>query len=263
MRFKKIAISVVAGMFLASAVYADQGADQGGSSQPSVDQQQSGQPGGDLGAGGGAQGGAQDQQGGSMQGDSQPGGMQSQDPQSQQGSDLGGTSQPGAGGAMGSTQDPAAVQQIQQKLNDQGYNAGPVDGKFGPKTQEALRKFQQAQGIQATGQVDQQTMAALGVQDSGQGGQPGGAMPGDIPQGGTTPEGTQPGMGSGQEGTQGSDQPGDMGAGQPQPDVSQEGSSPQGSDQGASTPPDAGTSSPDTGAQGSEQPGNDAGASQQ
>src|SRR5216684_3357543 len=71
------------------------------------------------------------------------------------------------GGAQQSTSaavDTSVVQQIQQALNSKGYNTGPVDGKMGKKTQQALTKFQQAQGLQATGQADQQTLAALGVQ---------------------------------------------------------------------------------------------------
>lgn len=49
MRFKAVATGLVAGMFLFSSVYAEQGIDQGGSSLQEVDQQQSGQPGDDQG----------------------------------------------------------------------------------------------------------------------------------------------------------------------------------------------------------------------
>ena len=38
------------------------------------------------------------------------------------------------------------------------------DGKMGPKTQAALKEFQQQNGIQATGQIDQKTLAALKVE---------------------------------------------------------------------------------------------------
>jgi peptidoglycan hydrolase-like protein with peptidoglycan-binding domain len=63
-------------------------------------------------------------------------------------------------GASSSVGD-AQVTQIQQSLNAMGLNAGPVDGKMGPRTQAALRQFQQQKGLQASGQADQQTLAAL------------------------------------------------------------------------------------------------------
>ena len=62
--------------------------------------------------------------------------------------------------------DSSQVSQIQQALNDKGLNAGPVDGKMGPKTKAALKQFQQSQGLQASGQVDQQTLAALTINGS-------------------------------------------------------------------------------------------------
>ena len=55
------------------------------------------------------------------------------------------------------------VRSVQQALNDQGYSTGAVDGVMGPHTQAALRKFQSAKGLQATGQLDPATIAALGM----------------------------------------------------------------------------------------------------
>ena len=52
---------------------------------------------------------------------------------------------------------------VQQSLNDQGYDAGKVDGKWGPKTAAALKKFQGDHGLQANGQIDAQTITALGI----------------------------------------------------------------------------------------------------
>ena len=57
--------------------------------------------------------------------------------------------------------DNSQVSQIQQALNDQGYNVGAVDGQMGPKTKAALKQFQQAKGLQASGKLDQQTVAML------------------------------------------------------------------------------------------------------
>jgi peptidoglycan hydrolase-like protein with peptidoglycan-binding domain len=58
---------------------------------------------------------------------------------------------------------PETIRQVQQKLNERGFQAGEVDGQMGPKTQSALREFQQATGLPATGQLDQQTLTQLGI----------------------------------------------------------------------------------------------------
>jgi peptidoglycan hydrolase-like protein with peptidoglycan-binding domain len=56
------------------------------------------------------------------------------------------------------------VKAVQQALKDKGHDPGQVDGKLGPRTQAALRDFQQAQGMAATGRIDMPTMRALGVE---------------------------------------------------------------------------------------------------
>ncbi|MGE5169063.1 MAG: peptidoglycan-binding domain-containing protein [Rudaea sp.] len=61
----------------------------------------------------------------------------------------------------------ADVRAAQQALNDRGYDAGAVDGVFGPQTESALRSFQQTQGLPETGTLDSATLAALGVSQSG------------------------------------------------------------------------------------------------
>ena len=53
------------------------------------------------------------------------------------------------------------VRMLQLGLNKGGFDAGPVDGVIGPKTQQALQKFQQQHGLQANGQLDSKTVAAL------------------------------------------------------------------------------------------------------
>ncbi|OGW38890.1 MAG: hypothetical protein A2010_17735 [Nitrospirae bacterium GWD2_57_9] len=96
-------------------------------------------------------------------------------------------------GAM--TQDPQTVRQLQQALSDQGYDPGPADGEWKSQTESALRQYQQAQGMQATGQPDQQTLASLGVEGAAAGGQQG-----DM----TDQQGTMPPDQSGAGGQQGS-----------------------------------------------------------
>jgi peptidoglycan hydrolase-like protein with peptidoglycan-binding domain len=55
------------------------------------------------------------------------------------------------------------AKQIQESLNDRGYNAGVVDGSIGRGTRKAISEFQQSQGIPATGTVSAATASALGV----------------------------------------------------------------------------------------------------
>lgn len=58
------------------------------------------------------------------------------------------------------------VRQVQQALKDEGHDL-QVDGMMGPKTQAALKEYQQSKGMPATGQLNQQTLSALGVSESG------------------------------------------------------------------------------------------------
>ena len=55
------------------------------------------------------------------------------------------------------------IEQVQRALNQKGFKAGRADGKMGQQTESALRSFQQQQKLEASGQIDQQTLAALGL----------------------------------------------------------------------------------------------------
>jgi peptidoglycan hydrolase-like protein with peptidoglycan-binding domain len=46
-----------------------------------------------------------------------------------------------------------AVKQLQSALKDLGYDVGAVDGKFGTKTEQAVKAFQQDRGIGVDGIV--------------------------------------------------------------------------------------------------------------
>jgi len=59
--------------------------------------------------------------------------------------------------------DSTLVRTVQQALNDKGYNAGSIDGQWGPTTEDAVRRFQQASGLPQTGELERSTLAALGV----------------------------------------------------------------------------------------------------
>jgi peptidoglycan hydrolase-like protein with peptidoglycan-binding domain len=57
--------------------------------------------------------------------------------------------------------DPDWVAYLQQLLIDAGYDPGPVDGIFGPRTDAAVREFQRDRGLEADGVVGPLTWAAL------------------------------------------------------------------------------------------------------
>jgi peptidoglycan hydrolase-like protein with peptidoglycan-binding domain len=58
---------------------------------------------------------------------------------------------------------PQGMQLVQQRLRQQGAYAGEVDGIWGPDSQAALERFQQMHGLQVTGQLNQATVATLGI----------------------------------------------------------------------------------------------------
>jgi peptidoglycan hydrolase-like protein with peptidoglycan-binding domain len=69
--------------------------------------------------------------------------------------------------ASSGSHDASLVRSAQQARKDKGYDTGAIDGQMGPATQGALRSFQQAQGLPQSGHLDQQTLAALGVEGRG------------------------------------------------------------------------------------------------
>ncbi|HEX2942814.1 MAG TPA: peptidoglycan-binding domain-containing protein [Rhodopila sp.] len=58
---------------------------------------------------------------------------------------------------------PAAVQAVQQHLRHAGAYGGNVDGVWGPDSAAALQRFQASHQLQATGQMNQATAEALGL----------------------------------------------------------------------------------------------------
>lgn len=63
----------------------------------------------------------------------------------------------------------ADVVTMQQRLAIIGFDPGPADGKFGPRTLAAVRAFQTSRSITVTGVVDQATWDALAAADTGPG----------------------------------------------------------------------------------------------
>jgi peptidoglycan hydrolase-like protein with peptidoglycan-binding domain len=60
--------------------------------------------------------------------------------------------------AGGSSSEIADVQQHLQQL---GYYKGRIDGIWGKQSRQAMAQFQRSQGMQATGQINDQSMQAL------------------------------------------------------------------------------------------------------
>jgi peptidoglycan hydrolase-like protein with peptidoglycan-binding domain len=66
---------------------------------------------------------------------------------------------PGAGYA--DRAEASDVRSLQQRLRALGWDTGPADGRFGPRTQTAVLGFQAAAGVQVDGIVGPRTRAAL------------------------------------------------------------------------------------------------------
>src|SRR5215216_4809407 len=60
-----------------------------------------------------------------------------------------------------------AVKELQRALQRAGFDPGPIDGKFGPVTAEAVRSFQAARGLVVDGIVGPPTWCALPSEDVG------------------------------------------------------------------------------------------------
>ena len=59
------------------------------------------------------------------------------------------------------------VREVQTRLKNWGYYTAEVDGVYGSRTEEAVRRFQRQNGLSVDGQVGDQTLAALGISPTG------------------------------------------------------------------------------------------------
>jgi peptidoglycan hydrolase-like protein with peptidoglycan-binding domain len=57
------------------------------------------------------------------------------------------------------------VREVQETLKANGQDPGAVDGIMGEKTRAALKAFQDANGLRATGRVNKQTAEKLGLRN--------------------------------------------------------------------------------------------------
>lgn len=73
------------------------------------------------------------------------------------------------------------VRDIQQRLQADNLYSGKIDGRMGPETRQALRQYQQQNGLRVTARLDRQTRDSLlgnGVTGQGSSTPPGmGSMP--------------------------------------------------------------------------------------
>lgn len=59
-----------------------------------------------------------------------------------------------------------SVREAQQALKDKGYDPGPIDGIEGPKTDAAVRQYQEKENINADGRLGPKTLDSLGVKQA-------------------------------------------------------------------------------------------------
>jgi lipid-binding SYLF domain-containing protein len=67
-------------------------------------------------------------------------------------------------GMTGSVED---VRQAQMALKNRGFDPGEINGMLSSETQDAVRKFQSANNLPVTGNLDNRTQAALGISVNG------------------------------------------------------------------------------------------------
>ena len=158
MGLNRIAVALAALSIAGAAVAA--GNDTSSSTSGASNDQSSTQQAGSSGQSSALQPGAS----GSGQSSSQQAGSSANDQSAQGSSQAGSSSSTSQNGSASSEQNnPEFVRSAQQALKQKGFDVGTVDGQMGPNTESALRNFQQAQGLPQSGDLDQQTLSALGI----------------------------------------------------------------------------------------------------
>jgi peptidoglycan hydrolase-like protein with peptidoglycan-binding domain len=100
------------------------------------------------------------------------------------------------------------VREVQQALNANGGNVA-VDGKWGPGTRQAVRDFQHNKGLPTTGRLDNGTVAALKLDQTGNTGSGSSGSSGSDGSGGSGSSGT---TGSSNNNSSGGNAPANPGA---------------------------------------------------
>jgi peptidoglycan hydrolase-like protein with peptidoglycan-binding domain len=73
----------------------------------------------------------------------------------------------GAGMKNGAMMNDATVRAAQEALEDKGFNPGPIDGIWGPKTSAAVSDFQRKENLTVSGRLDAPTLAKLEIAADG------------------------------------------------------------------------------------------------
>jgi peptidoglycan hydrolase-like protein with peptidoglycan-binding domain len=60
------------------------------------------------------------------------------------------------------------VRRLQERLSDQGFYPGSIDGIFGSQTERAVRQFQRSKGLYPSGVANSDTLTALGIRERDQ-----------------------------------------------------------------------------------------------
>src|SRR5438876_9650660 len=69
--------------------------------------------------------------------------------------------------AVGSLWADQAIQNVQQALKDQGFYYGEITGAKDADTTASIRRYQIRNGLQITGDLNDETLKSLGVDSSG------------------------------------------------------------------------------------------------
>src|SRR5213594_4243248 len=69
--------------------------------------------------------------------------------------------------SIGALSADQAIQNVQQALKDQGFYYGEVTGEKDADTSAAIRRYQIRNGLQITGEVNDEMLKSLGVDSSG------------------------------------------------------------------------------------------------
>ena len=74
----------------------------------------------------------------------------------------------GQNGGQTAGSGPSLPEAVQRQLSKRGYYKGTIDGQFGPASRDALKKFQKTQGLKPPGDIDEDSLDALGFTDKRQ-----------------------------------------------------------------------------------------------
>src|SRR5213594_3731398 len=69
--------------------------------------------------------------------------------------------------SIGALSADQAIQNVQQALKDQGFYYGEITGEKDADTTAAIRRYQIRNGLQITGDLNEETLKSLGADSSG------------------------------------------------------------------------------------------------